>query len=91
MKVTLTVDEVEARLMLLGEGWNYGNLSHCFFKEDDGTAAWRTIEWYDADTMEPLTREEVSTRRVEAMQRQKEEIQENIRRREEERTHEADT
>lgn len=83
---TKTQEECEATVLLLGPDWTYGIQSHTFFK---GTAVGYpgVEEWRCAETMRLLSREECSQRRAQKRDEDNRAIQENIRLREEARTH----
>lgn len=57
--------EYVAQAMLMGPEWNYGHMSHAFFKGNP-TMMVGLSDWTDADTMEPLTQEQVKQRRLES-------------------------
>lgn len=57
---TKTIEECEVACLLMGENWTYGQVSHTFIsRENQGTDTWLC-----AETLQPLTHEELRDRRA---------------------------
>lgn len=85
---TKSPKECIAAAMLMGPEWSYGLQSHTFFTGTE-IGSPRVAQWLCAETLEELTIEQCRERRAEKRDEDNRVIQENIRQREEARTHEA--